>query len=96
MGTFFLWMLGIFGGTILVFRLFGRQILRFGLNKLVRRLMKDAEAQAQQFSKNYDEGNFRTNVYVDQEVKVSVPRDAGKRNVSVEEIAEEIEFEEMK
>ena len=94
--NFLLWTFGIFFGIYLTFRLFGRQILRFGLNKLMKKIVQDAEKQAMHYERVYDDGNFRKNVYVDNEIKVSAPKENGKREVSVEEIAEEVEFEEIK
>ena len=93
--SFLLWTLGIILAINLTIRLFGKRILTFGMKRVMRKLMKDAEKQAQAYQRNYDEGNFRQNVYVDNEVKVSAPKYDDKKDIRVEEIAEEIEYEEI-
>jgi len=93
--SFLLWTLGIILAINLTIRLFGKRILTFGMQRIMKRLMKDAEKQAQAYQRNYDQGNFRQNVYVDNEVKVSAPKYDDKKDIRVEEIAEEIEYEEI-
>ncbi|MDW3649438.1 MAG: hypothetical protein R8P61_20380 [Bacteroidia bacterium] len=93
--SFLLWTLGIILAINLTIRLFGKRILTFGMKRVMRKLMKDAEKQAQAYQKNYDQGDFRQNVYVDNEVKVSAPKYDDKKDIRVEEIAEEIEYEEI-
>ena len=93
--SFLLWTLGIFFAIHLTIRLFGKRILTFGMQRIMKKLMKDAEKQAQAYQRNYDQGNFRQNVYVDNEVKVSAPKYDDKKDIRVEEIAEEIEYEEI-
>lgn len=93
--SFLLWTLGIFLALNVIFRLFGRQILAFGLQRVMRKLMKNAEQQAQSYQRNYNEGNMRENVYVNNEIKVSAPKYEDKKDVRVDEIAEEIEYEEI-
>jgi hypothetical protein len=93
--TFLLWTLGIFLALNITFRLFGRKILTFGMQRIMRKIVKDAEKQAHSYQKNYGEGNFRENVYVDKDVKVSAPKYEGKKDIRVDDIAEEIEYEEI-
>ncbi|MEM8892060.1 MAG: hypothetical protein AAGD28_29045 [Bacteroidota bacterium] len=93
--SFLLWTLGIILAINLTIRLFGKRILTFGMQRIMKRLMKDAEKQAQAYQRNYGEGDFRQNVYVDHEVKVSAPKYDDKKDIRVEEIAEEIEYEEI-
>ncbi|MEL6252888.1 MAG: hypothetical protein AAFR87_12820 [Bacteroidota bacterium] len=93
--SFLLWTLGIILAINLTIRLFGKRILTFGMKRVMKKLMKDAEKQAQAYQKNYGKGDFRQNVYVDNEVKVSAPKYDDKKDIRVEEIAEEIEYEEI-
>ena len=93
--SFLLWTLGIFLALNVVFRLFGRQILAFGLQRVMRKLMKNAEQQAQSYQQNYSDGTMRDNVYVNNDIKVSAPKYEDKKDVRVDEIAEEIEYEEI-
>ena len=90
----FVWFLLILAGSYLGLRVFGRRILLFAAKRLTRRLMKQAEHEAQAFTRNYEEDN-RANVYVDQEIKVSAPKNQTQRPVHEEEIVEDIEFEDV-
>ncbi|WNJ16620.1 hypothetical protein [Pontibacter sp. G13] len=90
------WIFACFFGIYLTFRFFGRQILSFAMMKLTERLVKDSQAQAQAYQKNYEDHAYsRSNVYVDEDIQVSAPMNAGKKEVSEDEIAEDIEFEEL-
>ena len=82
-------------GTYLVGRLFGRQIIQFLLKRLSNRLLKNMQQNIVDFDQNYEQGNMRKNVFVDDEIKVTVPRDKSKPAVSADEIAEDVEFEEV-
>ena len=93
--SFLLWTIGIILAINVTFRLFGRRILAFGMQRLVRKLMKNAEQQAQAYQQNYDQNPFRQNVYMDDEIKVTAPKHEEKRDIQVDDIAEEIEYEEI-
>lgn len=93
--SFLLWTIGIILAINVTFRLFGRKILAFGMQRLMRRLMKNAEQQAQAYQQNYDQNPFRQNVYMDDEIKVTAPKHEEKRDIQVDDIAEEIEYEEI-
>ncbi|MEZ4826215.1 MAG: hypothetical protein R3C61_07955 [Bacteroidia bacterium] len=87
---------GLFFGVYLIFRLFGRQIIQFGLKQIIVRLVKDAENQSFQFYKNYGEDAFNQQVFVDKEMKVTTPKNAQKKPVTADEIAEDVDFEEIR
>ncbi|MDX2248271.1 MAG: hypothetical protein SF052_15925 [Bacteroidia bacterium] len=91
-----LWPLGIFLGIYLTFRLFGRQIIQFGLKKLISRLAKDAEAQSFNYYKNYGEDAFHEQVFVDKEMKVTSPKHSAKKSISADDIAEDVDYEELR
>jgi hypothetical protein len=91
-----LWIIAIILGIRLVFRLFGKQILNLGMQQIAKRLMKDAEAQSQAFQRNYQGFEKAPPVYVDNEVKVSPPPKAADRPVREDDIAEDVDFEEVK
>ncbi len=93
--NFLFWVLAFFMGTYLVGRLFGRQIIQFLLKRLSNRLLKNMQQNIVDFDQNYEQGNMRKNVFVDDEIKVTVPRDKSKPAVSADEIAEDVEFEEV-
>lgn len=94
--TFLLWFFGIILAINLVFRLFGRQLLALGVRQVAKRLMKDAENQTQAYRRHYEAEARRQNVYVDQEVTVSVPRQQQEPEVTEDEIVEDVEFEEIR
>ncbi|MEM6343777.1 MAG: hypothetical protein AAF927_07845 [Bacteroidota bacterium] len=93
--NFLFWVFAFFMGTYLVSRLFGRQIVQFLLKRLSNRLLKNMQQNIVDFDQNYEQGNMRKNVFVDDEIKVTVPRDKAKPAVSADEIAEDVEFEEV-
>ncbi|MEO1449267.1 MAG: hypothetical protein AAFV07_07035 [Bacteroidota bacterium] len=95
--TFLLWTAGIIFGIYWTFRLFGRQIVQFALKRVSRQLLKNAEKEAQAFRQNYDHGSdFKERVYVDNEMDVSAPRDFTPREITEDDIAEDVEFDEVK
>lgn len=93
--NFFFWLLVFFASSYLVSRLFGRQIVQFLLRKLSNRLLKNMQQSAKDFERNYEQGDMRKNVYVNDEIKVTAPRANNKPSVSADEIAEDVEFEEV-
>lgn len=93
--TALLWILGIFFGLTMVFRLFGRRIVQYGLRQVMQRLIKDAEAQSRAYQRNYDNGP-EANVYVDRDIKVSAPRHGARKGVSEDDIVEDIDYEELR
>lgn len=93
--SFLLWTLGIILALNVTFRLFGRKILTFGLQRVMRKMVQNAEKQAQTYQQNYSQGDMRENVYVKNDVKVTAPKYDEKKELRVDEIAEEIEYEEI-
>ncbi len=93
--TFLIWFFGIWLGIWVVLRLFGRKILAFGMTKLVNRLQKEAQAQRQAYEGNYQAGPMREHVYADEEVKVTSPRNASREQVKLDDIAQDVDFEEV-
>ncbi|MEL7340784.1 MAG: hypothetical protein AAGM67_09885 [Bacteroidota bacterium] len=53
------------------------------------------QESAKDFERNYEQGDMRKNVYVNDEIKVTAPRANNKPSVSADEIAEDVEFEEV-
>ncbi|MFK7924647.1 MAG: hypothetical protein AB8H47_22005 [Bacteroidia bacterium] len=93
--NFLFWVLAFFMGAYVVSRFFGRQIVQFLLKKLSNRLLKSMQQNVAGFDQNYEQGDMRKNVFVDKEIKVTVPRDKTKPAVKADEIAEDVEFEEV-
>ncbi|MCI4667642.1 MAG: hypothetical protein MRZ79_05725 [Bacteroidia bacterium] len=91
-----LWIIGIVVAINITFRLFGNQILNFGLKQMVKRLAKHSEEQSQAYAKFYADESNRENVFVDRDVKVSAPKSQENKKISEDDIAEDIEFEELK
>lgn len=90
-----LWIIGIFLVIRLVFKLYGHQIARLAQRRVIKMMEKEMRKQSDQFQRNY--GNDRQeSVYVDEDIKVSQPRHDGSRDVSEDDIAEDVEFEEIK
>lgn len=92
---FFFWAFVVIFGIYFTFRIFGRQILAFGVQRLMKQLVKNAEKESKMYDRNYDESTFHDNVYVNDDLKVSVPKQDTKKPVTADEIAEDIEFEEI-
>lgn len=93
--NFLFWVFTFFMGTYVVSRLFGRQIVQFLLKKLSSRLLKSMQQNVSGFEQNHGQGDMRENVFVDKEIKVTVPRDNTKPSVTADEIAEDVEFEDV-
>lgn len=90
-----LWIIGIILAIRIVFKLFGRQIALAAQKRVLRMMEKQMRKQSNEFHQNYG-ADRQENVYVDDEVKVSQPRQGGARDVSEDDIAEDVEFEEIK
>jgi len=90
-----LWIIGIILAIRIVFKLFGRQIALAAQRYVLRKMEKEMRKQSNEFHQNYG-ADRQENVYVDDEVKVSQPRQSGPRDVSEDDIAEDVEFEEIK
>jgi len=85
-----------FGSIWLIFRLFGKQIMRFALRKAVDKIQKDMENQTRQYQQNYGQDPYHNNHRVNDEVEIKIPKQqAGSTGPSLEDIAEDVEFEEI-
>ena len=89
-----LWFVGICLAGYVGVRLFGRQLLMFGLKRLTNRMMSQIQEESKAYEKNYRQDN-RTNVYVDESIRVSAPTNPVKKEINEDEIAEDIEFEDV-
>ncbi|MEM7372858.1 MAG: hypothetical protein AAF587_29825 [Bacteroidota bacterium] len=89
-----LWIVGIFLGGYVMIRLFGRQLLMFGLKRLSRKMMSQIQDESLEYERNYADSN-RNNVYVDDSIKVSAPKNPVKKEIKEDEIAEDIDFEDL-
>lgn len=89
-----LWIVGIFLGGYITLRLFGRRLLMFGLKRLTNKMMSQIQEESKEFERNYADNN-RTNVYVDDSIKVSAPKNPVKKEIKEDEIAEDIDFEDL-
>lgn len=92
---FLFWLFVFFMGSWLIFRIFGRVIVQFLLREVLKKFTQGAENQFMDYERFYEGGAFRQNVYVDEEVKVSAPKQKEKPRVKADEIAEDIEFEDI-
>ena len=95
MGSFFFWTFFVFLTLYIVFRVFGRQIIQFLLRQVFKQVAKDAENQARQYQRNYGGDPFKESIFVNDNVKVTAPKSKQKKSVSADEIAEDIEFEDV-
>ena len=96
MAEFLIWTIGIFLGISLTFRFFGKQIMQFALKAVIKRLAKNVEEQSQQYQRNYAEDAFHEHVYVDHDIKVSAPKYDSRKAVTADDIAEDVDFEEIR
>lgn len=93
--TFLLWVVGIWLGVTIFFRLFGKQIVALGMRKIVGRLQKAAEAQQRAYEANFGAGDMREHVYADDEVKVTARKNTAKPAVDLDDFAQDVDFEEI-
>lgn len=92
---FFSWFLLFILTFWIITRFFGRYIFKFLATQLLKQVAKNAEKQARAYQENYESQAFRENIHVDEDLKVSKPKYDEKRKVDPDDIAEDIEFEEL-
>ncbi len=92
---FLLWLLLIWLGMTVTMRLFGRQIMAFGMRKLMGRLQKEAEAQRKAYEAHFNAGDMRKHVYADDDIKVTSPKNQPKSEIHLEDFAQDVDFEEV-
>ncbi len=91
----FTWILLFFITIWIVFRFYGKHIVRFILKAVLKRVAKDVENQARAYQQNYDQDPYHENIHINEDVKVKSPKQTEKKKVHPDEIAEDIEFEEI-
>ena len=92
---FFLWLIIIFLGTSLIFRLFGRQIMTFFLKQIMKQVAKDVESQQKAYERNYSRSAYKESIHINDNIRVDKPVSEQKKRVQADEIAEDVEFEEL-
>jgi len=90
-----LWFLIIFLSIGLIFRYFGKYIIRFLLIEVMKRVARNVENQSRAYRSNYDQDPYHENIHINDDVKVKAPKHDEKRKVHPDEIAEDIDFEEV-
>ncbi len=90
-----LWLIAIWLGFSLFFRLFGRQLLQLGAKKIIQRLQHQQEAQRKAYEAHFEAGHMREHVYADEEIKVTSPKGKSKQEVHLEDFAQDVDFEEV-
>ncbi|RMG28695.1 MAG: hypothetical protein D6730_05105 [Bacteroidetes bacterium] len=93
--NFFLWTFFIFFTVYVVFKIFQRQIITFFFVMLRRWLNREMEEQVRQYRRNYSGNPFEESIFIDDELKVQAPKNKQKKSVSADDIAEDIDFEEV-
>ena len=83
-------------GLYLVFRVFGRTIMGFLIQKLMKRVAKDMQDGSRAYQRNYSGNPYEEKVSIDQEVDLSIPKNKPSAQISKEEIVEDIDFEESR
>jgi len=79
-------------------RIFGRPIMRYLMKVLVKRAQADMEQQARNYEQYVNGNPFEDNVYVDEDVKVSVKRGdpEPEQKASIDpNMIETVEFEDI-
>jgi 23S rRNA G2445 N2-methylase RlmL len=90
-----LWIIGIVLVIRVVFKLYGRQIALMAQRRMLRMMEKQMKRQAEEFERNYAPDREQQ-VYADKEIKVSKATSQGQQDVSEDDIAEDVDFEEVK
>lgn len=94
--SFLLGVFIFFASTWLVFRLFGKQIMKFALQKVVNRALKDMENQTTQYQRNYSQDPYHDRHTVNEEMEIKIPKNQPEPSgPSLEDVAEDVEFEEV-
>lgn len=85
-----------FASIWLVFRLFGKQIMAFALQKVAKRMLKNMEDQTRQYQRNYSQDPYHDQHTVNDEMEIKIPKNRPEQaGPSLEEVAEDVEFEEV-
>ncbi len=89
------WIFTFFFTVYVAFRLFGRQIVRFLLKQILKKVAKDTQNKAEAFHRNYGRNPYEEHVYVNDGIEISKPKHNPNNNVDIDEIVEDIEFEDV-
>ena len=92
---FLFWLFVFFFSSWLFFRVFGRVIVQYLLREVLKKVANEAGNQKKGYERFFEGRAFREKVYVDEEEKKSAPQNKEKRKVSPDEIAEDIDFEDI-
>lgn len=80
----------------LFFRLFGKHILRFALQKIANKMLKNMEDQTRQYQRNYSRDPYHDEQHVNDEMEIKIPKNRPEpAGPSLEEVAEDVDFEEV-
>lgn len=80
----------------LVARLFGKQIMKFALQKVANKMLKNMEGQTQQYQRNYSRDPYHDEHHINDEMEIKIPKNRPEpTGPSLEEVAEDVEFEEV-
>jgi len=92
---FFGWLLIFFLSVWLIFRFFGKYIVKYFLSTILKQVAKDMERQQRAYQQSYGSDPFHDTVHVDEDLKVSKPKHDETRKITPDQIAEDVEFEEV-
>jgi hypothetical protein len=90
-----MWIVTFFFIVWLFFRFFGRHVIRYVFRSVLKRVAKDVENQARAYQQNYEQDPYHENIHINDDVKVKAPKQPDKRKVHPDEIAEDVDFEEV-
>jgi hypothetical protein len=92
------WFILFLLGTWLFFRLFGRQVLAWGLRFLVRKAEADVQRQREAFEQNYNRTPYGDATIERDGVKVSVAANKKQKSAAaaLNEVAEEVDYQEIR
>lgn len=78
-------------------RVFGRQILAWGVRRIQKKFMNEMAKQADSYSQNYQNPDGRKEKRVDRDMTVEYKEDAGSpKEPEWNQLAEDVDFEEVK
>lgn len=91
-----LWIIGIPLAIYWFFKLFGKQIAQLAMRRMVKTLEKEAKRQSEQYRRSYTSSQGQKNIYVDEDLKVTAQPGTASKEISEDEIVEDVDFEEVK
>lgn len=94
--TALLWIIGIALVFRMVFSIWGRHISNFLMRRLVKMVEDDARRKHESYERHYSQSPFHDQIRVDDEVQVTAPKGRHKAKPKIDEVVEDIDFEEIK